>query len=64
MKKFNKSLITCLFITGTIFCQKILIPMDQTQNDHLKSYGIAFYALKRNINVYDTYFLEDINQLN
>ena len=51
MKKFNKSLITCLFITGTIFCQKILIPMDQTQNDHLKSYGIAFYALKRNINV-------------
>ena len=51
MKKFNKSLITYLFITGTIFCQKILIPMDQTQNDHLKSYGIAFYALKRNINV-------------
>ena len=25
--------------------------MDQTQNDHLKSYGIAYYALKRNINV-------------
>ncbi len=31
--------------------QKILIPMDQTQNDHLKAYGIAYYVLKRNINV-------------
>jgi len=25
--------------------------MDQTQNDHLKAYGIAYYVLKRNINV-------------
>ena len=25
--------------------------MDLTQNDHLKSYGIAFFALKNNINV-------------
>ena len=25
--------------------------MDQTQNDHLKAYGIAFYALEKNINV-------------
>ena len=25
--------------------------MDQTQNDHLKAYGIAFFALEKNINV-------------
>ena len=24
----------------------ILIPMDETQHDHLKSYGIAFWVLK------------------
>ena len=34
-----------------IFSQKILIPMDQEQSNHLKAYGIAFYALKENINV-------------
>ena len=25
--------------------------MDQSQNDHLKSYGVAFYALTKNINI-------------
>lgn len=30
---------------------KILIPMDQGQSDHLKAYGIAFWALTRNIPV-------------
>ena len=48
MKKIIISLI--LFI-NSVFTQKILIPMDQTQNDHLKAYGIAYYALNRNINV-------------
>ena len=40
-----------IFILSLINGQKILIPMDQTQNDHLKAYGIAYYVLKRNINV-------------
>ena len=31
--------------------QKIIIPMDQTQNDHLKAYGIAYFSLTKNINV-------------
>ena len=31
--------------------QKIMIPMDQAQNDHLKAYGIAYYSLKKGINV-------------
>jgi len=30
---------------------KILIPMDLSQRDHLKAYGIAYWALSRNINV-------------
>jgi hypothetical protein len=31
--------------------QKILIPMDLKQTDHLKAYGIAYWALKKNIQV-------------
>ena len=31
--------------------QKIMIPMDVRQNDHLKAYGFAFWALNQNINV-------------
>ena len=37
--------------------QKIMIPMDQTQNDHLKAYGIAYFSLKKNI---PTFFMLDI----
>jgi hypothetical protein len=31
--------------------QKLLIPMDLTQADHLKAYGIAYWALTKNIEV-------------
>ena len=31
--------------------QKILIPMDLKQTDHLKAYGIAYWALTKNIDV-------------
>lgn len=33
------------------FSQKILIPMDQSQKDHLKAYGTAFWILGEEINV-------------
>tara|TARA_Y100000590_G_scaffold416311_1_gene514937 strand:- start:3433 stop:4689 length:1257 start_codon:yes stop_codon:yes gene_type:complete len=39
------------FLFNLLFSQKILIPMDQEQSNHLKAYGIAFYALKKNVNV-------------
>src|ERR1051325_1981811 len=29
----------------------ILIPMDETQTDHLKAYGIAYMVLKRDVDV-------------
>jgi len=38
-----------LFLTLSVFAAKaafILIPMDDVQKDHLKSYGIAFWVLK------------------
>ena len=35
-----------IYYPGQIFAQnKILIPMDFTQTDHLKAYGITFNAL-------------------
>ena len=39
-----------LFI-NFLLSQKIIIPMDVKQNDHLKAYGLAFWALNQNINV-------------
>jgi hypothetical protein len=30
---------------------KVLIPMDETQTDHLKAYGIAYWALSKDIHV-------------
>ncbi len=40
-----------LLVSSLIFSQKMLIPMDQSQNDHLKAYGVAFYTLTKNINI-------------
>jgi len=47
-----KTYYSIIFIfLNLIFSQKILIPMDNTQNDHLKAYGFAFWVLKQNDNV-------------
>ena len=32
-------------------CQNLIIPMDLSQSDHLKAYGIAYWSLERGINV-------------
>jgi|TARA_B110000438_G_scaffold117724_2_gene115029 hypothetical protein len=45
-----KRLFIFLFISISIG-QKIIIPMDQAQNDHLKAYGIAYFCLIKNTNV-------------
>ena len=39
----------CLF--SQLFSQKILIPMDLKQTDHLKAYGVAYGALTKNVEV-------------
>ena len=44
MKKIKY--IIFILIINFILPQKILIPMDQDQNDHLKAYGIAFWSLQ------------------
>lgn len=42
----KKILIIFLLSIAPLFSQKILIPMDLSQTDHLKSYGIAFWVIK------------------
>lgn len=39
-----------LVLTGRVWASKILIPMDDSQKNHLKAYGIAYWVLKK----YDT----------
>jgi len=48
-KQFLYIFVIALF--NICLSQKILIPMDHTQSDHLKAYGIAFLNLKKSINV-------------
>src|ERR1700754_2814355 len=48
MKRSIKYLLPFTFFLLPLLAQaaSILIPMDETQKDHLKSYGIAFWTLK------------------
>ena len=46
-----KLIFTLLFSMSLTLGQKLLIPMDITQNDHLKAYGIAFLTLNKDVNV-------------
>ena len=46
-----KNFLFVIFIITSSVAQKIIIPMDQKQNDHLKAYGIAFLGLTKNTNI-------------
>lgn len=53
MKHFNKYflLLALSFLPLLSRAASILIPMDEAQKDHLKSYGIAFWVLKNDVEV-------------
>ncbi|MEI8134867.1 MAG: asparagine synthetase B [bacterium] len=52
MKKIFISILIFLATTSSVFAQaKLLIPMDLDQSDHLKAYGITYWALTKNITV-------------
>ena len=47
MKHLSYLIAFCLLLIAMISrASSILLPMDETQKDHLKSYGIAFWVLK------------------
>lgn len=49
MKKFYPFLLAILLLASSAnsFASSILIPMDEAQKNHLKSYGLAFHVLQR-----------------
>ena len=40
-----------LFLFFQSHATRILIPMDESQKNHLKAYGIAYWELKRDLDV-------------
>lgn len=40
-----------LGFSASLSAQKILIPMDKAQTDHLKAYGVAYWCLERNVSI-------------
>ncbi len=49
--KIKRIFLLLFMLTGLLRAQYLLIPMDLSQNDHLKAYGIAYWVLTKNINV-------------
>jgi len=45
MKKIK--IFISFLIISLVFSNKIIIPMDETQSDHIKAYGIAFWSLEK-----------------
>ncbi len=43
--------LTMLLSVRSATAQDILIPMDESQSDHLKAYGLTFWALERQVDV-------------
>jgi len=47
----KKTLILLIILIGNSFAQYVLIPMDLTQKDHLKAYGVAYWTLANGVNI-------------
>ena len=52
-REMKKLIIATLLLLGSLpaFCTHILIPMDLEQSNHLKAYGIAYYAVAHQIDM-------------
>ena len=50
MKKYLV-ILTLLLATYQVQASYLLIPMDEAQKNHLKAYGIAYFALQREVEV-------------
>jgi hypothetical protein len=44
--------ILLIAISANSFASSLLIPMDETQKDHLKAYGIAYWALQHELEIH------------
>jgi hypothetical protein len=48
---FLLSLALLLHLAGASFAAQVLIPMDESQQDHLKSYGMTYWVLQQRVEV-------------
>ena len=53
MIKYHLKILTLIVVVGILPVkgQNMLIPMDLSQTDHLKAYGVAYWTLERGINL-------------
>ena len=51
MKRLVFSLFFIIICATSAFCTHILIPMDMGQTNHLKAYGIAYYAVSHQVDM-------------
>jgi hypothetical protein len=51
MNPVKKIFVLVLLVNSLTVGQKLLIPMDLMQKDHLKAYGIAYWVLTKGINI-------------
>jgi len=49
--KIIKTLIITALLLQSLAAQYILVPMDISQANHIKAYGVAYWVLKKNVNV-------------
>lgn len=49
--RLSAILFVFLFVLGTVQAAQILIPMDNSQKNHLKAYGIAYWIISNDIEV-------------
>ena len=50
MKKYSLFILFCISSISS-YAAYILIPMDKSQSNHLKAYGIAYYAIEKSLKV-------------
>ncbi|MFP4458067.1 MAG: asparagine synthetase B [Candidatus Zixiibacteriota bacterium] len=51
MRRKRKILLLFILIAGIVLGDRLLIPMDLSQTDHLKAYGIAYWGLEQGFDV-------------
>ncbi len=50
-RKYFLSFLFLFFLSGQVWASYILIPMDETQKNHLKSYGVAYWILAKDVEI-------------
>src|SRR5688572_8697794 len=45
-------ILTVVFFSAPLIASHILIPMDDSQKNHLKAYGLAYWALKGELEIH------------